>query len=71
MMTGLFITSIILYAFPLRYLLIAWVVYKFSKNLLKPKHVDNIKILDFLSRVPDDQQLASLFIRYYTIASSL
>jgi hypothetical protein len=38
----------------------AWGINKFTKNLLRPNDkMDNNELFDFLSRVPDDEQLVS------------
>ncbi len=49
--------SFFLYWINLRYLLIAWGINKFSKKLIRPDFVPNNELLDFLSRVPDDEEL--------------
>ncbi|XP_076444244.1 multiple C2 and transmembrane domain-containing protein 1-like [Babylonia areolata] len=49
---------IILYLIPLRWLLLAWGINKFTKKLRKPNAVNNNELLDFLSRVPSDRELA-------------
>ncbi|XP_055882633.1 multiple C2 and transmembrane domain-containing protein 1-like isoform X5 [Biomphalaria glabrata] len=48
---------IILYYIPLRYLLLAWGINKFTKKLRKPNAISNNELLDFLSRVPSDNEL--------------
>ncbi|KAJ3604241.1 hypothetical protein NHX12_028982, partial [Muraenolepis orangiensis] len=48
---------ILLYYIPLRYLLLAWGVNKFTKKLRSPYSIDNNELLDLLSRVPSDVQL--------------
>ncbi|CAF1029366.1 unnamed protein product, partial [Brachionus calyciflorus] len=54
----LIIISIILYIIPVRYLILAWGVNKFTKKFRKPAdYVDNTEILDFLSRVPSKKEL--------------
>merc|ERR1712071_179472 len=50
--------SILLYAIPLRYLIMGWGVNKFTRKLLRPHSIPNNELLDFMSRVPDDEQLA-------------
>ena len=51
------VVSIFLYYINLRYLLIAWGINKFSKKLIRPNYVPNNEVLDFLSRVPDDEEI--------------
>ncbi|GFS05610.1 multiple C2 and transmembrane domain-containing protein 1 [Elysia marginata] len=48
---------IILYLIPLRLLLLAWGINKFTKKLRKPNAISNNELLDFLSRVPSDNEL--------------
>lgn len=49
--------SFVLYYINLRYLLIVWGINKFSKKLIRPNYVPNNEVLDFLSRVPDDEEI--------------
>ncbi|GMT28900.1 hypothetical protein PFISCL1PPCAC_20197, partial [Pristionchus fissidentatus] len=50
--------TVLIYLLPLRYLVLAWGINKFTKRLRKPPNfVDNNELLDFLSRVPSDRQL--------------
>ena len=56
-MTLLIIASFVLYAIPLRYLIIAWGINKFTRKILRPHSIPNNELLDFLSRVPNDDQL--------------
>ncbi|CAF0731605.1 unnamed protein product [Rotaria sordida] len=52
------IVSIILYHIPLRYLVLAFIINKFTKRFRKPKgYIDNNEIADFLSRLPSDPEL--------------
>lgn len=37
-----------------------WGINKFSRKLLRPHTVPNNELLDFLSRVPDDEDLVSV-----------
>ena len=76
----LLVASLLLYAIPLRYIILAWGTNKFTRKLnqllnlisaaayqltlnflsgklLRPHSIDNNELLDFLSRVPDDEQL--------------
>ncbi|XP_065512292.1 multiple C2 and transmembrane domain-containing protein 1 isoform X1 [Caloenas nicobarica] len=49
--------TIILYFIPLRYIVLAWGINKFTKKLRSPYAIDNNELLDFLSRVPSDVQV--------------
>nr|XP_054756528.1 multiple C2 and transmembrane domain-containing protein 1-like isoform X1 [Lytechinus pictus] len=53
----LFIVTIVLYFIPLRYLILAWGINKFTKKIRKPHAIPNNELLDFLSRLPSDTQL--------------
>ncbi|KAK8739908.1 hypothetical protein OTU49_003261, partial [Cherax quadricarinatus] len=53
----LLVGIVILYYIPIRYLVMLWGVNKFSRKLIRPHSVINNEILDFLSRVPDDEIL--------------
>ncbi|GFY39142.1 multiple C2 and transmembrane domain-containing protein 2 [Trichonephila inaurata madagascariensis] len=48
--------TIVLYFIPIRYLIMAWGVNKFTKKLRNPHAVPNNELLDFISRVPDDEE---------------
>ncbi|XP_059056230.1 multiple C2 and transmembrane domain-containing protein-like isoform X1 [Achroia grisella] len=48
---------LVLYVIPLRYLLMAWGVNKFTRKILRPHSIPNNEVLDLLSRVPDDEIL--------------
>ncbi|RWS16204.1 multiple C2 and transmembrane domain-containing protein 1-like isoform X8 [Dinothrombium tinctorium] len=48
--------TIILYHIPLRWLIMAWGINKFTKKLRNPNAIPNNEILDFLSRVPDNEE---------------
>ncbi|VDN50033.1 unnamed protein product [Dracunculus medinensis] len=50
----LIFVTIILYAVPLRWIIIIWGVNKFTKKLRNPNYIPNNELLDFLSRVPSD-----------------
>ncbi|XP_038070847.1 multiple C2 and transmembrane domain-containing protein 1-like isoform X2 [Patiria miniata] len=54
---ALLIIAIILYLIPLRLLLLAWGINKFTKKLRKPHAIPNNELMDFLSRIPSDNQL--------------
>ncbi|XP_071658229.1 multiple C2 and transmembrane domain-containing protein 1 isoform X2 [Patagioenas fasciata] len=49
--------TVILYFIPLRYIVLAWGINKFTKKLRSPYAIDNNELLDFLSRVPSDVQV--------------
>ncbi|XP_060893942.1 multiple C2 and transmembrane domain-containing protein 1 isoform X4 [Labrus mixtus] len=49
--------TILIYFIPLRYIVLAWGVNKFTKKLRDPYTIDNNELLDFLSRVPSDVQV--------------
>ncbi|XP_074547188.1 multiple C2 and transmembrane domain-containing protein 1 isoform X2 [Halichoeres trimaculatus] len=55
--TALCLATVLLYLIPLRYLVLAWGVNKFTKKLRDPYMIDNNELLDFLSRVPSDVQV--------------
>ncbi len=56
------IATLILYHIPIRYLILAWGVNKFTKKFRAPDAINNNELLDFLSRVPDiDQKVCWLF----------
>lgn len=55
------LVSVILYYVPLRYLILAFIINKFTKRFRKPKgYVDNNEVADFISRLPSDPELVSL-----------
>ncbi|EFN80631.1 Multiple C2 and transmembrane domain-containing protein 1 [Harpegnathos saltator] len=51
------IGAVVLYFIPVRYLILAWGVNKFSRKILRPHSVPNNELLDLISRVPDDEEL--------------
>uniref|UniRef100_A0A8C7KQD9 Multiple C2 and transmembrane domain containing 1 n=1 Tax=Oncorhynchus kisutch TaxID=8019 RepID=A0A8C7KQD9_ONCKI len=51
------VATVLLYLIPLRYLVLAWGVNKFTKKLRNPYLIENNEVLDFLSRVPSDVQV--------------
>ena len=53
----LFLVTLVLYFISLRFLLIVWGINKFTKKLIRPNYVPNNELLDFLSRVPDDEDI--------------
>ncbi|XP_077514652.1 multiple C2 and transmembrane domain-containing protein-like isoform X3 [Amblyomma americanum] len=52
----LLLVTFILYYVPIRYVLMAWGVNKFTKKLRSPDVVPNNEVMDFLSRVPDNEE---------------
>ncbi|XP_066509294.1 multiple C2 and transmembrane domain-containing protein 1-like isoform X1 [Hoplias malabaricus] len=54
---ALCVATLIVYFIPLRYIVLAWGVNKFTKKLRDPYTIDNNELLDFLSRVPSDVQV--------------
>ncbi|XP_034402595.1 multiple C2 and transmembrane domain-containing protein 1 isoform X2 [Cyclopterus lumpus] len=56
-MAAMCVATVVLYLVPLRYLVLAWGVNKFTKKLRDPYRIDNNELLDFLSRVPSDVQV--------------
>ena len=60
-MVILLLGTIVLYVVPLRYLLLAWGINKFTKRIRKPNVVPNNELFDFLSRVPSDPEAVSIF----------
>ncbi|KAJ8286700.1 hypothetical protein GJAV_G00042190 [Gymnothorax javanicus] len=54
---ALFVGTLVMYFIPLRYIVLAWGVNKFTKKLRDPYIIDNNELLDFLSRVPSDVQV--------------
>uniref|UniRef100_A0A8D3EC80 Multiple C2 domains, transmembrane 1b n=1 Tax=Scophthalmus maximus TaxID=52904 RepID=A0A8D3EC80_SCOMX len=77
--TALCVATVLLYLVPLRYIVLAWGVNKFTKKLRNPFMIDNNELLDFLSRVPSDVQVVGnlvvtcrakqrfLFIYFYCV----
>ncbi|KAI1706019.1 c2 domain-containing protein [Ditylenchus destructor] len=51
------IAAVLLYFVPFRWIVMVWGINKFSKRLRNPHYIDNNELLDFLSRVPSDQEL--------------
>ncbi|XP_021379603.1 multiple C2 and transmembrane domain-containing protein 1-like isoform X3 [Mizuhopecten yessoensis] len=54
---ALTIGIVVLYSIPLRFLILAWGINKFTKKLRAPNAIPNNELLDFLSRVPSDSEL--------------
>lgn len=57
------LATILLFHIPIRYLILAWGVNKFTKKFRAPHAINNNELLDFLSRVPDIEQKVSQIIR--------
>ncbi|XP_072038092.1 multiple C2 and transmembrane domain-containing protein 1-like [Amphiura filiformis] len=51
------IATCVLYLVPLRVLILAWGINKFTKKLRAPHAINNNELLDFLSRMPSDNQI--------------
>uniref|UniRef100_A0A914XGZ1 C2 domain-containing protein n=2 Tax=Plectus sambesii TaxID=2011161 RepID=A0A914XGZ1_9BILA len=51
------IATMLLYMIPLRWIIMAWGINKFTKKLRNPHFIPNNELLDFLSRVPSDKEL--------------
>ena len=49
-----------------RVLLILWGTNKFLKKLIKPWAINNNELVDFISRVPDNEELVKLTVDYQT-----
>lgn len=52
----LLLVTCILYYVPIRYVVMAWGVNKFTKKLRSPDVIPNNEVMDFLSRVPDNEE---------------
>ncbi|UJR10042.1 hypothetical protein I4U23_014264 [Adineta vaga] len=62
LMIVLVLVSVLLYYIPLRALILAFVINKFTKRFRKPKgFIDNNELADFLSRLPSDPELVRYF----------
>lgn len=56
----LLLGAVVLYYIPVRYLILAFVINKFTKRFRKPKgYIDNNELADFMSRLPSDPELVS------------
>jgi len=51
------IVAVFLYFIPCRLIVMGWGINKFSKKLIAPDLVTNNELLDFLSRVPNDEMI--------------
>lgn len=61
------IAAVVLYYIPLRYLVLAFVINKFTKRFRKPKgYIDNNELADFISRLPSDPELVRIRTRRST-----
>lgn len=58
----LFGAMLVLHFIPIRALLLIWGIIKFTKRIIRPHVVSNNEVLDFLSRVPDDEELVRFII---------
>ncbi|XP_037928504.1 multiple C2 and transmembrane domain-containing protein-like isoform X1 [Teleopsis dalmanni] len=48
---------VVLHYIPMRLILLFWGIMKFSRRILRPNTIPNNELLDFLSRVPDDEEI--------------
>ncbi len=46
-----------------RYVILGWGLNKFTKKLRKPNAIENNEVMDFISRVPDDEELVKLLYK--------
>ncbi|XDV18732.1 hypothetical protein PO909_024368 [Leuciscus waleckii] len=54
----LVMATVITYFIPVRYIILLWGIHKFTKKLRNPYAIENNEVMDFLSRVPSDVQMA-------------
>ncbi|XP_052458625.1 multiple C2 and transmembrane domain-containing protein 2-like isoform X1 [Carassius gibelio] len=54
----LIMATVITYFIPVRYIVLLWGIHKFTKKLRNPYAIENNEVMDFLSRVPSDVQMA-------------
>ncbi|KAK1792185.1 hypothetical protein P4O66_012137 [Electrophorus voltai] len=66
---ALCVVTVIVYFIPLRYIVLAWGVNKFTKKLRDPYTIDNNELLDFFSRVPSDVQVVGTLLHLSISAS--
>ncbi|KAJ8252127.1 hypothetical protein COCON_G00214390 [Conger conger] len=52
----LLVATVLTFFIPLRYIVLAWGINKFTKKLRKPYAIDSNEVLDYLKRVPSDIQ---------------
>lgn len=57
MVIVLSIVTVIFYIIPMRYIFLAWGIKKFTRKIIKPNHIPNNELMDFLSRIPSDEEL--------------
>ncbi|EDV21046.1 uncharacterized protein TRIADDRAFT_60419 [Trichoplax adhaerens] len=60
MVIVLSIVTVIFYIIPIRYIFLAWGIKKFTRKIIKPNHIPNNELMDFLSRIPSDEELILL-----------
>ncbi|TMW44632.1 hypothetical protein DOY81_010287 [Sarcophaga bullata] len=48
---------VVLHYIPIRFLLLFWGIMKFTRRILRPNTIPNNELLDFLSRIPDDEEI--------------
>uniref|UniRef100_A0A3Q3VW59 C2 domain-containing protein n=1 Tax=Mola mola TaxID=94237 RepID=A0A3Q3VW59_MOLML len=63
------VATTIIYFIPLRYIVLAWGVNKFTKKLRNPYAIDNNELLDFLSRVPSNVQVVGELCTFIFVSS--
>ena len=49
--------TVLFYLIPIRYVVLAWGINKYTKRLRKPNFIPNNELLDFMSRCPNNHQL--------------
>ncbi|XP_073692519.1 multiple C2 and transmembrane domain-containing protein 2 isoform X2 [Garra rufa] len=54
----LIMATVLTYFIPVRYIILLWGIHKFTKKLRNPYAIENNEVMDFLSRVPSDVQMA-------------
>ena len=64
------VATLVLYNVSLRYLLMAWGTNKFFKKLIKPNAINNNELADFISRVPDNEEIVSIFFSFRVFCST-
>lgn len=58
----LIVATIVLHFIPMRLLLLIWGIAKFSRRIIRPNTIPNNELLDFLSRVPNDEDIVSILL---------
>ncbi|KAM3966708.1 multiple C2 and transmembrane domain-containing protein [Aphomia sociella] len=56
-MLFLIVAALILYLIPFNFIMISLAIYKFTRKYLNPERTPNNDLLDFISRIPDNEQL--------------